>query len=1072
MSVRRRECLNVFPDAERVETAMLNAASEAKRLVDGRQYCTLAQLIERVAKTATLPCRPCSSLTARVILWVTARALPPGPFGDFVDEPAFARAAFALVQDLKGGLVTASQFAAAVRHLPSARAVRGRFLADLYSNYEKELQRRQLFDRGDLLRLASDALQSGAAASQVALFSEIAINGIYDLSPARVRFFLNLAKLGEAHNTILRLEIPASGTPALDGVVDSALAQFEHRGQFLSHLEVSKRDLSEAPLVAEAALLYSPGPVPTCASNALHIFSTANPTGEIREIARRVRQRVEDGSPPEQICVAYRDLGAEAESLEERLSELGIAVHFRRGAPVRSTTLGRLALDLPLLVDDRYPADAMAEFLSSRYAEAVHLPDGDSPARFFGMAAIRDDRLGAIDERGAYVVRLTALAERLKLKDKLAQANECDRLSSRCIKLFEICDSLFEEGRIKDLLRRWWKCLNKLGLLKAVRRAEPRGEEEGAYGREVLRAIARDQAAADSLRSMTSEFDAALSLAGAAHHRVSRRLFHRWLIDASLDFNLIPKTIRGGAVHLHDLLEVPGRSFQHVFVGGVIDGRFPRREANPGLFPDDDRAVVNRCLQRQAFRLYAGEGEARLPWKLAEDRLLFFLSLASASQGAILSYSRTQSDGREAIASPLLDETTRVFRLPVEHRKLQTIPVALDLQTETDLRERVAVDALSLRDVHGSPFDALAVELGKKTSSESWFVSAAEVAKIEEERLRFFSRDGVEVGRFSGYVLPSAELEKTFEFGPGQPLSASLLGKFGNCGYQGFLTYGLRLGETDRPSEEMDAREQGSLWHRVMENLFHRLNELELVGKPLDQIPEEVIDEAVQAADEESQSAGQVGHPILWAVGRSRARRMVRRLLASPSRGLPFEGQRPAHLELSFGRPDSPPEWRTVSIPAGPGEREIFFEGKIDRIDRGNGQLGVLDYKASAPTKILDGLLSTEFQLPLYLYAAKVAGHRGSVSAAWLSLKDGKISKLDDILAKGGMNFDSLLTTDLKDRATIGAFGTKNFSNAVHQLVSEMRLGHFPARPKDCTYCSYRAVCRISERRIPEMTGE
>jgi ATP-dependent helicase/DNAse subunit B len=232
------------------------------------------------------------------------------------------------------------------------------------------------------------------------------------------------------------------------------------------------------------------------------------------------------------------------------------------------------------------------------------------------------------------------------------------------------------------------------------------------------------------------------------------------------------------------------------------------------------------------------------------------------------------------------------------------------------------------------------------------------------------------------------------------------------------------------------------------------------------------VEEAVAAAAEEAEATEYVGHPAVWKLGRERARRMAIRVLSTAARGLPFEGHFPEHLELAFGRPDSIMPWRRVMLPAAAGEREIYFEGKIDRLDRAGERLGVLDYKSRSPKAVYQSLLSTEFQMPLYLYACKTAGHRGDLSAAWFGLKDAKVTSLNKSLAMAGVTLESLLTTDPKDRAMIAAFGGKNFANAVHQLVSEMRSGHFPARPHDCKYCSYRAVCRISERRIPEANGE
>ena len=101
----------------------------------------------------------------------------------------------------------------------------------------------------------------------------------------------------------------------------------------------------------------------------------------------------------------------------------------------------------------------------------------------------------------------------------------------------------------------------------------------------------------------------ALRDSGAASARMSRRTFHRWLIDAARDFNLTARGPRGGAVHVLDVRELGDRAFEHVCIGGLTDGRFPGRDTPHPLFPDEDRIRVNAWHKRDVFRV--GTGEAR-----------------------------------------------------------------------------------------------------------------------------------------------------------------------------------------------------------------------------------------------------------------------------------------------------------------------------------------------------------------------------------------------------------------------------------------------------------------------------
>jgi hypothetical protein len=61
-----------------------------------------------------------------------------------------------------------------------------------------------------------------------------------------------------------------------------------------------------------------------------------------------------------------------------------------------------------------------------------------------------------------------------------------------------------------------------------------------------------------------------------------------------------------------------------------------------------------------------------------------------------------------------------------------------------------------------------------------------------------------------------------------------------------------------------------------------------------------------------------------------------------------------------------------------------------------------------------------------------------------------------------------MLSTDPQVRAKLAEEGGLNLANAVEGLVRSAREGKFGMRPKDCGRCGYRAVCRITERRVVE----
>ena len=311
-------------------------------------------------------------------------------------------------------------------------------------------------------------------------------------------------------------------------------------------------------------------------------------------------------------------------------------------------------------------------------------------------------------------------------------------------------------------------------------------------------------------------------------------------------------------------------------------------------------------------------------------------------------------------------------------------------------------------------------------------------------------------------------LEAMFSFSAERPLSASTLARFGSCAFRGFLGYGLRVPEPQLASEELDPRARGTFWHKVVEELFARLDAAGLLGRPLQEVPEALLEGALEAAAGAIVARGGPPAPALWRLARERARAMVRRILTEGTHGLPFAGLSPQAYELKFGPGAPEAAWSEVVLPGEGGEAPIHFEGKIDRLDGVAGaEVGVLDYKSGridTPKALREQLLVTDFQLPLYLFAARAAGLRAARRAGWFSLRTGRTTFLSELLTDAQL--EDLLSTDPTVRARVAGEGGLNLPNAVQALVRGLRAGRFPARPKDCRDCGYRAVCRISERRL------
>ncbi len=1066
--------LRVLPDAERVEQALLDAAATSP-FVDATGFVSIAWLVDACEPAKWLKRAPVAPLGARLLVAAQVRSLGPGVFGDYAKEPVFARAAWDLFQQLKLQDATPDELERAIAALGAPQRPRLEYLLRLWRAYEAELLRQGLADRGDLLRAAADRLGLELP-PRLQRFTHVEVHHLHDLPPVRARLLQALAATCHALKRPVKVTLPAANNPQVDVLVNEAFAAMEKAWQ---GLDVDAwPEVPEGPLAWVGGALFGESPPPQTAPG-LDAFSAATPRDEARQIADRVREKLDQGAAPEEIAIVFRELASDAEALVEALEEVGVPARIRLGMPLAATFVGRLALALPTLVDDGFPVDGVLAVLESRYAPAVSINAPDA-AQWFALAGLRDDLLGAEGRRGAYEVRLEALAARLSFE---TEKKEVRRLAERIARLLDSAKArLPSSATALGFLAGWQQLLEDLGLAAGLRGSEPRALEGTCLGRAVEQALARDQAAGDALTTFFEVLGAALVASGSGDFTISRREFARLLGDAVRDVNLQARGPRSGAVRVLDVRAIAGLRFRHIFIGGLVDGRFPGRPQPLALVAEDERAQLN-AVRPRLFRLGVGDGELSLPLRQAEDRLLFHLALCAGGLTATLSRSRVDAGGRELIASPFLDELKRVVPEFVEHAVARTAVSPLQTgRAPADFYARVALEALSSAKTRLSASSALGAPLGKHFGAEPWFARAAFVARMEEERLAFFS-DLTRLplafsGDLSAEALAGARATK-FGFGATAPVSVSALGRYANCAFAGFLEQALRLEAVEEQGEEPDARTRGAFWHLVFEQLMPRMREKKWLAAPVQSLPpdelNQLIDGAIDDAAKKAERKNAVGHPALWKLGRDKARRMVRRVLFSESEGQPFKdrGWLPDSVELTFGPKATDPRFSQVVVPAArPGEADVYLNGKIDRVDLGPTGAGIVDYKAGKKkgNDASRRLLVSDFQLPAYVLALRQTLGVTQSDAAWLFLGDHEPLMLSELLVKK-QTLDELMRLDLEGREQVEREEKKNLANAVHAVVGKLRAGDVGARPQDCGLCNLGRVCRISQRRIGDEAG-
>jgi ATP-dependent helicase/DNAse subunit B len=203
------------------------------------------------------------------------------------------------------------------------------------------------------------------------------------------------------------------------------------------------------------------------------------------------------------------------------------------------------------------------------------------------------------------------------------------------------------------------------------------------------------------------------------------------------------------------------------------------------------------------------------------------------------------------------------------------------------------------------------------------------------------------------------------QFGADHTWSASRLESYRTCPFSFYVRSVLGLEPREEPSEGLDARQLGTLYHRILEEVFQApgVTDPTDLEQLLEALPE--IGAAILDAAPEEQGFRETAW---WMQTRAEILENVRQSLealeALPGGFVPYEH------EAVFGLRERPP------LVVGQGDDAFRLRGFIDRVDRApDGRVRVIDYKTAGPwayTKraIMEG---KKLQLPLYALAARDA---------------------------------------------------------------------------------------------------
>jgi ATP-dependent helicase/nuclease subunit B len=219
--------------------------------------------------------------------------------------------------------------------------------------------------------------------------------------------------------------------------------------------------------------------------------------------------------------------------------------------------------------------------------------------------------------------------------------------------------------------------------------------------------------------------------------------------------------------------------------------------------------------------------------------------------------------------------------------------------------------------------------------------------------------------RFDGVLGDDSPMlgELAQRFGPARRWSPSRLETYRTCPFFFFVSTALGLEPREEPEEGMDARQMGTLYHALLEQVYRNAKDpadLASLEAALDAVAPALLDAAPKRLGFRANA--------WWMQTREEIMEDARRSLAGLAA---IQGDfTPLAFEAAFGLHGKP------ALVLRDGDDSFFLGGIIDRVDRDpGGGLRIIDYKGGGPSPftIKAGEEGKKLQLALYALAARDA---------------------------------------------------------------------------------------------------
>ncbi len=961
--------------------------------------------------------------------------------------PGFIRQVGEVIADLKRRDIWAEDFR------KQSRTDRDRDFSAIYSAYQLHLYKNGLYDAEGRFWAAREELTQTSLPhkrGESLQFGLVVLDGFADFTTAQQDL---LRILGE-HCQELLITLPAEHANSrhprtlLFDKPDRTLARLRETFPQLQCEFLNATHFTSPGLAHAERAIFQDVPDKTAASTVgLTILAANSLQGEIREVARRVKEMLLNGTATaDEIAVVFPSLHDVAGRVTQVFTDFGLPFALSSRQPLNTTPLARAATKLLQLHERDWPFDLLLDLISNAQGLQSLGDDGSYNTQASLERSVRRIQLPAgktllLDELRRWAALATSDVELSHEKQRIVRDAV---IAAPILKQWsDLLGTLPTKATLTEWVAHWKTVLTAFGIIH---------KSSETHWQLFETSLSTIQTTDDRL--------------GVAEEQLSSRTFLE-LWQTVADAVPLPSiTENVGRVRVLSAESARNLSAKHVFLSGLSEQSFSSLESTGRLYSEHE---ITR------FGTEATTAEQNAAQQTGESMPLFYDVLTRANDTLTLSYAALDDKGQALSPSPFVIELERAL----EPARISTITMPPG--------ELVSEEMSPLSQSEWRTTSTAAALVGER----AWLAGLASESKsrnLGSAILRGIhcvaSRSKRETfGPYEGLLTsPIVHAAIARRFGSEHLWSPSQLETYAACPYQFFAKQILHLEPLTELTLRSDHLRRGTLLHQVLAAVHDQQEDVEtsLTSEYLIERFTTALQRAIEATPlrglEEALREIERREILAWAPQYAEQEINYRGQWQNFEE--PFA---PAHFEVRFGpktRGEALNDAVSTLIPftLDLGTEQIKLTGQIDRVDMGRIHgvtvFNIIDYKSGQEVKLADQEIKAgrQLQLPLYALAAEQLLFAEQRAVA---LATGYWSIKSTGFASGGKSMLEFRTSADHGLATSERWTGLNevILDRVKEIIGGIRSAEFPVynENKECTrYCDFSKICRIAQIRSLE----